>query len=172
MTNEESARNLFADWSRAAAGTDVAIANSGGIRADLPAGPLTFGRLYAVTPFDNREMTVTLTGAELRRIVANNLQQRGSLLLLSGVGATAVCASGHLRVALRRDSGRAVTETDTLRVATSDRFLVEVGDGFLHAGPAAARRQGRRAPRARRIGLDRATRDDLARLPCAAGSGD
>jgi 5'-nucleotidase len=62
VTNEESALgNLFADWSRAAAGTDVAIANSGGIRADLPAGPLTFGRLYAVTPFDNREMTVTLT---------------------------------------------------------------------------------------------------------------
>jgi 5'-nucleotidase len=130
-TSEESALgNLFADWARAAAGTDVAIANGGGIRADLPAGPLTFGRLYAVTPFDNREMTVTLTGAELRRIIANNLQQRGSVMLLSGVRATAVCASGQLRVALRRDSGRAVTDTDTLRVATSD-FLAEGGDGFF-----------------------------------------
>jgi 2',3'-cyclic-nucleotide 2'-phosphodiesterase (5'-nucleotidase family) len=129
--NEEFALgNLFADWSRAAAGVDVAIANSGGIRADLPAGPLTFGRLYAVTPFDNREMTLTLTGAELRKVIANNLQQRGSFLLLSGVRATATCAAGQLRVMVRRDSGRAVTDTDRLRVATTD-FLVEGGDGFL-----------------------------------------
>jgi len=130
-TNEESALgNLFADWSRAAAGADVAIANSGGIRADLPAGPLTFGRLYAVTPFDNREMTLTLTGEELRRVIANNLQHRGSSILVSGVRATAECASGQLRVALRRDSGRTVTDTDRLRVATSD-FLVAGGDGLF-----------------------------------------
>jgi 2',3'-cyclic-nucleotide 2'-phosphodiesterase (5'-nucleotidase family) len=130
-TNEESALgNLFADWARAAASADVAIANSGGIRADLPAGPLTFGRLYAITPFDNREMTLTLTGEELRRIIANNLQHRGSSILISGVRATVVCASGQLRVALRRGSGRTVRDTDRLRVATSD-FLVAGGDGFL-----------------------------------------
>ena len=130
LDGESALGNLFADWSRAAAGTDVAIANSGGIRADLPAGPLTFGRLYAVTPFDNREMTLTLTGEELRRVIANNLQRRGSLILVSGVRATAECAAGQLRVALRRDSGRTVTDTDTLRVATSD-FLAEGGDGFF-----------------------------------------
>jgi 5'-nucleotidase len=131
LTNGESALgNLFADWSRAAASADVAIANSGGLRADLPAGPLTFGRLYAVTPFDNREMTLRLTGGELRRIVAANLQERGSFMLLSGVRATAECRSGRLRVTLRRDSGGTVSDTDTLRVATSD-FLVEGGDGFF-----------------------------------------
>jgi 5'-nucleotidase len=130
-TNEESALgNLFADWARAAAGADLAIANSGGIRADLPAGPLTFGRLYAVTPFDNREMTLTLTGEELQRVIANNLQHRGSSILISGVRATAACRSGQLHVALRRDSGRTVTATDRLRVATSD-FLVAGGDGLL-----------------------------------------
>jgi 2',3'-cyclic-nucleotide 2'-phosphodiesterase (5'-nucleotidase family) len=130
-TNEESALgNLVADWARAAAGADVAIANSGGIRADLPAGPLTFGRLYAVTPFDNREMTLTLTGEELRRVIANNLQHRGSLILISGVRATAACGSGELRVTLRRDPGRTVTDTDRLRVATSD-FLAAGGDGIL-----------------------------------------
>ena len=127
---ESALGNLFADWARAAAGTDVAIANSGGMRADLPAGPLTFGRLYAVTPFDNREMTLTMTGEELRRVIANNLQQRGSFILLAGVRAAAECVSGQLRVTLRRDSGRTVTDTDRLRVATSD-FLVAGGDGFL-----------------------------------------
>ena len=131
LTDGESAiGNLFADWARAATGTDVAIVNSGGIRADLPAGPLTFGRLYAVTPFDNREMTLTLTGGELRTMIANNLQQRGSFMLLSGVRAAAECHSGQLRVSVRRDSGRAVNDTDRLRVTTSD-FLAEGGDGFF-----------------------------------------
>jgi 5'-nucleotidase len=131
VTTEESALgNLFADWARAAAAADVAIGNSGGIRADLPAGPLTFGRLYAVTPFDNREMTLTLTGEELRRVIANNLQQREGVILVSGVRATADCVSGELRVALARDSGQVVRNTDRLRVATSD-FLVEGGDGVF-----------------------------------------
>src|SRR5262249_54168219 len=58
--------NLLADWLRLAAGAvDVAIANTGGVRASLPAGPITYGRLFELTPFDNREARLTLTGAEL-----------------------------------------------------------------------------------------------------------
>ena len=127
---ESALGNLVVDWARAAAGADVAIANSGAIRADLPAGPLTFGGLYAVAPFDNREMTLTLTGDELRRVIANNLQQGGSFILVSGVRAAADCVSGVLRVALERDSGRSVRNTDRLRVVTSD-FLVAGGDALF-----------------------------------------
>ena len=61
--------NLFADAQRERTGADVAINNNvrGGLRADLPQGPLTLGRLYDAFPFDNRLVTVTLTGAELGR---------------------------------------------------------------------------------------------------------
>ena len=55
--------NLFADAFRdAMPGADVALnSNSrGGLRADLPAGALTFGRLYEAFPFDNRLVTLTL----------------------------------------------------------------------------------------------------------------
>jgi 2',3'-cyclic-nucleotide 2'-phosphodiesterase (5'-nucleotidase family) len=37
--------NLIADAQRAALGTDFAFMNSGGIRADLPAGEVTWGAL-------------------------------------------------------------------------------------------------------------------------------
>ena len=37
--------------------------------ADLPAGPLTYGSLFEVFPFDNKLVPVPLTGAQLRRLV-------------------------------------------------------------------------------------------------------
>src|SRR6185369_8007387 len=76
--NTESALgNLFTDAFRASVkGADVAINNTdGGLRADLPAGPLTYGSLYEVFPFDNRIVTLTLTGRQLRTVVAAHLQR-------------------------------------------------------------------------------------------------
>ncbi|MGH9386765.1 MAG: bifunctional metallophosphatase/5'-nucleotidase [Vicinamibacterales bacterium] len=109
---------------------DVAIYNTGGLRADLPAGPLTYGRLYEVFPFDNRVARLTVSGDELRRVVENNLSQRGSLLLLGGARAVADCAGSTLRVRLRRASGAQILPTDQLRVVTVD-FLATGGDGFF-----------------------------------------
>ena len=57
-TPESPLGNLFADAIRASTpGADAAISyggGRGGLRANLPAGPLTFGALYDAFPFDNR----------------------------------------------------------------------------------------------------------------------
>ena len=56
--------NLFAEALRAAVpGADVAAVNNAarGLRVDLPAGPVTVGRLYDVFPFDNRIARIALT---------------------------------------------------------------------------------------------------------------
>ena len=45
--------NLIADAQRAAAHADVAIMNNGGIRADLHAGPASYGSLFEIQPFGN-----------------------------------------------------------------------------------------------------------------------
>lgn len=110
--------------------TDVAIYNTGGLRADIPAGPLTYGRLYEVFPFDNRVARLTMSGDELRRVVENNLSTRGSLLLMGGARAVADCAGSTLRVRLQRENGAAIKPTDQLRVVTVD-FLATGGDGFF-----------------------------------------
>jgi 5'-nucleotidase len=129
---EESALgNLFADLMRASTrGADVAITNGGGLRADLPAGPLTYGALYRAMPFDNRFARVRLTGAQLAGIVASNLQHTGGILSLSGVRVTARCRGSALEVTLRRDGGRRVRDGEELLVVTSD-FLASGGDGML-----------------------------------------
>jgi 5'-nucleotidase len=120
--------NLQAEWMRAIVPrADVAIANSGGVRADLPAGRITYGQLYEVMPFDNLRVMLTVTGEELRRVVARNLQTTGSVLLMSGIRAAAVCENGQLRVVLQRDSGKPVGDGETLTVVTTD-FLASGGD--------------------------------------------
>jgi 5'-nucleotidase len=109
---------------------DVAIYNTGGLRADLPAGALTYGRLYEVFPFDNRVARLTITGDELRRVVEGNVTRTGSRLLMSGVHATASCKGPTIEIRLQRDNGAVVKPTDQLRVVTVD-FLATGGDGFF-----------------------------------------
>ena len=147
---ESALGNLFADLMRAATpGADVALTNGGGLRADLPAGPLRYGDLYEAMPFDNTLATVPITGAELAALVARNLRGAGGILSLSGVRVTAHCAGGSLHVTLSREDGRPVSPTDRLTLVTSD-FLATGGDTL---GPEVSRRA--------RIG-DRLIRDAMA----------
>ena len=126
--------NLFADLMRAARpSADVALTNGGGLRADLPAGPLTYGRLFEALPFDNRFATIPLTGAELAEAIARNLGRDNGIVSLSGVRAEARCKDGALVVALHRTSGKAITPATKLTLVTSD-FLATGGDGLFSAG--------------------------------------
>ena len=131
-TTESPLGNLFADLMRAAwKGADVAITNGGGLRADLPAGELTYGALYEVMPFDNRFATVKLTGAQLSRLLARNLAGSHGVFSVSGVRVVARCQRGELVVKLTRDDGkRRIRDRERLTLVTSD-FLASGGDGML-----------------------------------------
>lgn len=52
-------------------GADVAIANKGGIRQVIPAGPITYATIWGVLPFDNRLMKLSVTGADLVKEIEN-----------------------------------------------------------------------------------------------------
>ena len=67
--------------------------NAGGVRVDLPAGPLDYGRLYTALPFDNRLVTVHMRGAALREVIARSAREDGGTLGISGVRAS-VSGSG------------------------------------------------------------------------------
>jgi hypothetical protein len=113
--------NLFAKAIRAAVpGANVAAVNNAarGLRADLPEGEVTIGRLYDVFPFDNRIARITLTGAELGRWVADEIRQgrRGSLGI-SGVDVRTHCQADGLHVDLFRGAER-VHDDDRLLAVT------------------------------------------------------
>ena len=128
---ESALGNLFADLMRdARPGADAALTNGGGLRADLPAGPLTYGRLFEAIPFDNRFATIPVTGAELADAIARNLERDNGIVSLSGVRAEARCKDGTLVVTLHRTSGKSIAPGTKLTLVTSD-FLATGGDGLF-----------------------------------------
>lgn len=82
--------NLMADalleigGERAGRRPDVAMTNNGGIRADLPEGPVTLSNAYEVMPFDNAVVVLTLPGPVMRQFtayVARELEPQAGLQL-------------------------------------------------------------------------------------------
>ncbi|MHC4472028.1 MAG: bifunctional metallophosphatase/5'-nucleotidase [Planctomycetota bacterium] len=64
---------------------DLALVNSGGLRADLDAGPVTFGDVYEVMPFDNRVVRVRMTGAQVRETLETGVSGHHGVIQVSGL---------------------------------------------------------------------------------------
>lgn len=62
---ETAIGNFCADAYRAITGADIAVVNGGGIRADLPAGDITYADIIAVHPYGNTLCMVEATGQEI-----------------------------------------------------------------------------------------------------------
>jgi 2',3'-cyclic-nucleotide 2'-phosphodiesterase (5'-nucleotidase family) len=107
----------------------VAMTNGGGLRADVPAGEVTYGQLFEALPFDNRFAIVDLTGKDLRALVTTNLQHGGAFLSWSGLTAKARCKADKLDVQIRV-AGKPLDDNARYKLATSD-FLASGGDGVI-----------------------------------------
>jgi len=129
---ESALGNLFADLLReSVVGADVAILNGGSLRADLPAGQLSYGQLFEAMPFDNLVARIRLTGAELKAVVLSHIQQDAhGLISLSGVRVSARCGKSGIELKMTRENGKPVSDRETLLLATSD-YLATGGDGLF-----------------------------------------
>jgi 5'-nucleotidase len=123
--------NLIADAYRAAAGSEVALVNNGGIRADLPAGPVTWGQLFAVEPFQNFVVRLRVSGAVLREILEHALGAADARAHVSGVRVrvNADAPPGRRVVALTLADGRPVLDTAQYTLAAPD-FVAAGGSGY------------------------------------------
>lgn len=125
--------NLFCDLMlEARPEAQVSLTNGGGLRADLPAGPLTYGALFQAIPFDNRFAIIDVTGKDLRALVTSNLVisnvSRG-ILSWGGLTAKARCKAGKLDVQIQV-RGKPLNDNARYKLATSD-FLASGGDGVI-----------------------------------------
>ena len=128
--NESAEGNLFCDLMlEARRDAQVAVTNGGGLRSDLPAGPLSYGLLFQAMPFDNRFAIIDLTGKDLRTLVASNLAHGGGILSWSGLTARARCKAGKLDVQIQV-AGKPLDDAARYKLATSD-FLATGGDGMI-----------------------------------------
>lgn len=96
--NDSTLGNLIADAHLAyakqhGAGADIGLTNSGGIRADLVVEPgrmVTLNDLFAIQPFGNDLVAVTITGAQLQELIRRQLPPR------RGDGPTTLQVSANL----------------------------------------------------------------------------
>ncbi len=125
--SESALGNLFADAFRAhLPDTDVGLSYAsgpGGLRSDISAGPATLGGLYDVYPFDNRVVRRTLTGAELKQLLAGRGTRPrfgGRALGVSGLRVQLSCRDGVFQATANHESGEPIGDDERFVVAMSD----------------------------------------------------
>ncbi len=123
--------NLIADAYRAAAHSDVAIVNNGGIRADLPAGTVTWGQLFEVVPFQNFVVRLRVSGAVLRTALEHAVGAADARAHVSGVRVRVAPANpvGQRVTAVTFTDGRALEDGATYTLAVPD-FMAAGGSGY------------------------------------------
>jgi 5'-nucleotidase len=82
--------NLAADAMRSGAGGGLkahfAFQNSGGLRiSEIPAGPITFGQIFDLYPFDNQQIVVSLPANQVRNALEAVLHAGKGPLRVSGM---------------------------------------------------------------------------------------
>ena len=128
-SDESAASVLVVDLLREARpGTDVAIYNATGTRAELPEGPITYGDIYALLPFDSVIATGTLTAGELAQALTRAVS-RGPFPIVSGIEAEVTCGPAGPVVTLLRQARPLAPETP-LAIVTSE-FLSSGGAGYF-----------------------------------------
>ncbi|MCF7803825.1 MAG: bifunctional metallophosphatase/5'-nucleotidase [Candidatus Marinimicrobia bacterium] len=82
---ESNIGNWQADVMRDYADADIAFQNSGGIRKDLPAGPVKVRDIWEINPFGNHFVRFEVTGADLQTILKHQITDPKEFLQLSGL---------------------------------------------------------------------------------------
>jgi 5'-nucleotidase len=121
-------------------GGQIAFMNSGGIRADIDSTAATgrtvsFGDLYAVQPFGNRLMVVTMTGESLRRLLEEQFRPGGRKMILQVSEGFRyeyklnAAERSHVVPGSITLNSKPIGAADEVRVIASD-FLISGGGGY------------------------------------------
>lgn len=123
--------NFTADAMRIKAGTQICFTNEGGVRADIPAGDITVGTIFKVSPFDNTINTGKMTGAQIKALLEQSAKSKVGYLQVSGLKYTfdSALPEGKRLVSVTLADGKAIEDKTVYTVATND-FLAPGGDGF------------------------------------------
>jgi 5'-nucleotidase len=122
-------------------GAQIAITNPGGIRADLTYasspngegnGVVTYGEVFTVQPFANIMQTITLTGANIKGVLEQQWQAKGTRILQISKSLhysySAAAPSGS-RISNLTLNGTPIDPAASYRVSVNN-FLAAGGDGF------------------------------------------
>lgn len=143
LLRDADAESALGDWVtdcyRERTAVEVALQNGGGIRADLPAGPVTPRSLFSVIPFDNSLVVMTLSGKALREMLDHGM---GTLRIASISGAEVTArrkAPPGERLLSAAAAGSPIDAQRRYSVVSVD-YLADGGDGYAVFSQAEGRR--------------------------------
>jgi len=139
-TGETNLGDFVADVMRQTAGAEAALIDGGTIRTGIPQGKITVKDVYAMLPFDNYLVAISLTGAQLKAALEHGvarLEERSrSFPQVSGLTFTySRSAPAGFRVKDITVGGQPLDAQKEYVVATND-YLVAGGDGYTVLGEA------------------------------------
>jgi 2',3'-cyclic-nucleotide 2'-phosphodiesterase (5'-nucleotidase family) len=119
--------HLIAEAVRVRVTADVGLYNPGGVRSDLPGGPISYADVHRVLPFDDAVVRLTLTGRQLRQLIA----QAGPRYYTANLQVERDSAGEPLRITVSPGlpEARAIADDESYTLATSG-YLADGGDGF------------------------------------------
>lgn len=82
---ENSLGNWITDAMRWKTKADIGFQNTGGIRADIRAGPVTKNDIYKVSPFRNNLVVFKLTGKQIKDLLEHDVDKNWDRLQVSGL---------------------------------------------------------------------------------------
>ncbi len=147
---ETNMGDFCADAYRAVLGSDIAIINGGGVRADIEKGDVSYGDLLNVNPFGNNLCIIEVTGKQIIDALEHGAKsypdEDGAFLQVSGLSyeidenipssvvldenGIFVEVSGERRVTNVLINGKEIDETAIYTLGGSNFTLLNSGDGF------------------------------------------
>jgi 5'-nucleotidase len=136
---ESAMGNLIADAQRWKGGTQIAFMNPGGIRAAIEYSSyphdITFGDFLTVQPFDNKLVTMTMTGSQIYTLLEQQFvpnQTSPKVLLVSGIKYTYNLAlpAGTRIAGLTLTDGTPIANDTSTYTVTMNEYLATGGDKF------------------------------------------
>jgi len=132
---DSSIGNLLCDLTREAAGTDMAFHNTKAIRAEIKKGKVKLRHLYQAFPFDNNIITMRLSGAQIMRLIADNVAGGNSYIQVSGLEVAFRPGPDGKAAGIRLTrEGKEIKADDVFTVATNDYLAFGGNGGDAFAG--------------------------------------
>lgn len=115
-------------------GAVIAFQNPGGVRTDIPDGDITYGEAFAVMPFANNLVTMTLTGAQIEKVLEQQFQPSSNLVQQVSEGFSYTWKESgpvgdKIDPATIQLNGKTIDPAASYRV-TVNQFMAGGGDGL------------------------------------------
>jgi 5'-nucleotidase len=123
--------SLIAEARRNVLRADVGLVGNGSIRADLAAGPVTYGQLFEIQPSQNNLVKLTLSGSRLREVLEHAIDPSGRPAAhVAGAKVLYDPRARKNRVkSVELTGGKKLENRGTYTLAVDD-FLSAGGDGY------------------------------------------